>query len=1038
MMDISKWGLNNRKLIYFLVAVLVIGGIFGLQKMSKLEDPEIKIKIATVVAIYPGATAHQVELEVTDPLEKAIRTMDNLNIVDSRSTDDMALLQVELTPDTPDDEIEQYWDMLRRKVRDIAGNMPSSVRLMVKDDFNKVYGLFYAVTNDGYTQREFNDFVDLAQREITNVNGVARVEIYGKHKECINIKLDEKRMAHLGVLPVEVLMTLNGQNATVYSGYYLSGDKRIRVNIDGRYRNLQDIKDLLIQGHENDQIKLNDIADIEDGYETPVRNSMTFDGADAVGFSISAQSGSDITKVGAAVEKRLEQLQNTQIPEGITFHKVFFQSDRVKESLSAFAINLIESIIIVIAILMLTMGIRSGNLMGICLVITVMGTFLILEIQGGMVQRVSVGAFILAMGMLVDNAIVIIDGILTDLQSGKPREEALTAIGRKTAMPLLGATFIAILAFYPIYLSPDTAGVYVRDLFVVLAVSLLLSWVLALTFVPIMADRMLKKMPAKKNEELYQNIWYRMLNSCLSWALRHRLITVGGAIGLLIVSFFGYKLIPQGFFPDMSYNQLYIEYNMPEGTSSDRVAQDLKKIGDHLRQQENIDHVTTSVGGTPSRYNLVRSIAQPSLAYGELIVDYTSQKELIKDLPALQKYLTNNYPEAFVRAKRYNLMYKPFQIEVQFDGPDPAILRNLTHQAEEIMRNEPKVRLIRNNWEQPMPVLNVHYNQPVSRTIGLSRKDVGTSVLAATDGIPIGTIYDGTNAKTMYVKCTENGKPMQNISNTPIFGTSLPIQNISRDMMLDIIQGTKSQQDILEGIIRTVPLSQTADSISIDWEEPVVRRYNGQRSMRAQCDAALGVSVETARQAIAKKIEAIPLPKGYTRSWQGEYYASQQSTNYLFANYPLAVILMLAILIMLFKDYKKPAIILCSIPLLFIGVVLGFLVSGKTFGFVAIVGTLGLIGMMIKNGVVLMDEITLQISSGKEPVQALLDSSASRLRPVMMASMTTILGVIPLLTDDLFGALAITIMGGLFVGTIITLIIIPTLYALFFKIKATK
>ncbi len=1043
-MDISKWSLDNKKLIYFVVGVLMLGGLWSLYSMPKLEDPELTVKMATVITVYPGASAHTVEMEVTDPLEKAIRSAREVSDIESTSINDVSIIYVSLNTTVQNKDIEQYWDILRRKVDAASASLPSgSNKPIVIDDYGDVYGLFYAVTNDGYTERQFKEYVDLAKREVESVSGVERVTIYGQRKECVDIVLDEKRMAHLGVLPAEVLMTLNGQNATVYAGYFESGDQRVKVEVSGRYKNIDDIRKLVIQGHENDQITLANIADVVTAYEDPVRQAMSYDSNDAICFSIAAKSGTDIIKIGRSVEQKIAQLQGGRIPEGIAFNKVFFQSDRVKDSLGSFGINLIESILIVVVILMLTMGFRSGYIMGMCLVIIVLGSVLILSLFDGSIHRVSVASFVLAMGMLVDNAIVIIDGILKDLGRGVPRKQALTAIGRKTAMPLLGATIIAILAFYPIFLSPDTSGIYVRDLFIVLAVSLVLSWVVALTYVPVVAERMLKSEPKSESESESENpygsMMYRVLRSVLSWTITHRWATIASAILVLALSMYGYTTLKQGFFPDMSYDQLYVEYRMPEGTSSARVAEDLSQIESYLLSQDNIAHVTSSVGGTPSRYNLVRSVAEPSMSYGELIVDYTSKDELIASMPKLQDYLSENFPQAYARAKRYNLMYKKFQIEVKFDGADPAVLRDLTTQAEDIMRASPNVKLVRGSWEQQMPIIDIAYSQPVARELGLTRSDIGLSLMAVTDGIPVGVFNEGTSSKNIYLKTVNSeSKKINDLSAAPMFSSMPPMTQFSRDDVTGLMTGTVDTEQVLDRLLRTVPLTQIADSISVGWEDGYVLRFNGQRSMRAQCDAAYGVSVESARRSIAEKIEAIELPEGYTMQWQGEYFASLQSTRYLFANYPLAILLMIAILIMLFKDYRKPLIIICAMPLLLIGVVLGFVISGKTFGFVAIVGTLGLMGMMIKNGVVLMDEINLLIASGVEPFKALLDSTSSRFRPVMMASITTILGVIPLLSDDLFGALAVTIMGGLFVGTIITLLFIPTLYALFFNIKKQK
>ncbi len=1041
-MDISKWAFQNRNLVYFLVAVLLLGGVYSCYEMSKLEDPEVKVKLAMVVTTYPGASAHQVELEVTDVLEKKIRTMGNIDNVESYSYNDLSIIQIELLSTVKDEDVEQCWDMLRRKVSDACALLPPGASTpMVKDDFGNVYGMFYALTGDGLTDRELSDYAELIKREVSDLEGVDRVELYGTRPECINISLLQDRMANLGVKPAEVLATLNGQNKTTYTGYYENGDNRIRVTVNDKFKTVDDIGNMLIQGHDDDQLRLRDIARIEKSYEKPTRNELFYDGEQALGLLVAASSGTDIIKVGNAVAKKLEHLKENRLPAGVECHKVFYQPERVGDSLGTFVINLIESVIIVVLILMLAMGFKSGVIIGISLIVTVFGSFLFLLFAGGTMQRVSLAAFVLAMGMLVDNAIVIIDGILVDLKSGKSRMEAMTAIGKQTAMPLLGATLIAIIAFLPIYMSPDTAGVYTRDLFIVLAVSLLLSWILALIHVPLMADRRLKseKTTGEANVRVYKGRVYAYLRTALRFGLAHRWSFVFAMVGLLGLSLWGYGYMRQGFFPDMVYNQLYMEYKLPEGTNSTQVVRDLQEIEAYLKGREEITHVTISVGGTPGRYNLVRSIANPSLSYGELIVDFTSPEELVENMDEIQSYLSRAYPDAYVNLKRYNLMFKKYPIEAQFMGPDPAVLHRLADSARHIMENTPEVRLVTTDWEPQVPVLTIEYDQPAARALGLSRNDVSLSLLTATGGIPIGSFYEGIHANTIYLKClNEEGDPIEDLGNTQVF-SSLPSLNglLNEEMMVKLKAGTLSKEELVEGIMGSTPLKQISKGVDVRWEDPVVPRYNGQRSQRVQCSPVPGLETEQARLAVASQIENIPLPEGYTLCWQGEKIASTDSMKYLFKNFPLAVILMIAILIMLFKDYRKPIIIFCCIPLVFVGVVAVMLLTGKTFNFVAIVGTLGLIGMLIKNGIVLMDEITLQIGRGVEPMTALIDSSQSRLRPVMMASLTTILGMIPLLTDAMFGSLAAAIMGGLLFGTLITLLFIPVLYALFFHIKQT-
>ena len=1034
-MNISKWALNRGVLINAFVAVLIIGGLWAFTQMPKLEDPAVRVKQALVVATYPGASAHQVELELTDPIEKSIRQMPTIDHIESSSYADMTIITVELHPTVKDDELEQQWDLLRRKVENIKPSLPKGSQVMtVADDFGDVYGMFYALTGDGLSDRQLSDYAELIKREVLAIDGVTRVDIYGKRQECININLKEEKMANLGVLPTEVIQTLNGQNATSYAGYYDNGTRRIRVTVDDKFRSVEDIANMLIAGHDDDQLRIRDIADVSKGYEKVTRNAMLRDGERALGISIACSSSHDILKVGDKVEEKLGQLAE-RMPVGVEYNKVFFQPERVSDSLYTFLINLLESVVIVVVVLIFFMGFKSGVILGMSLAVIVFGSFLVLNGFDGTLQRVSLAAFILAMGMLVDNAIVIVDGILVDLRSGKPRAEALTSIGRKTAMPLLGATLIAILAFMPIFLSPDTSGVYVRDLFIVIAVSLLLSWLLALTHVPLMANRLLH--PKVSEGEAYKGKAYDMLDKVMGICLRHRLMVVGAAVVLLVGSMSCYPFLQQSFFPDMEYDQLYIEYKLPEGYNSTQVENDLEQMRKMLMQCKDVTHVTTSIGGTPSRYNLVRSIATPSLAYGELIVDFTSPETLVEHLDSMQRTLNDRFPDAYIKIKRYNLMYKKYPIEICFNGPDPQVLHQLTDSAMAIVRNSDKVCLPTSDWEPQVPVLTVDYNQQAARTSGLSRGDVALSLMSYTDGIPVGTFYDGIHPENIYVKChTDKGEEVENLDRVNVFGMMPNVGNVfNRSTVQKLMSGRLDKDDVIRQVTSTTPLSQVSKGIDIRWEEPVVVRYNGQRQQRLQCSPASGVSTESARQSIAKTIESISLPEGYSLSWEGEYKASTQSKQYLFKGFPLSVVMMLLILIMLFNDFRRPAIIFSCIPLVVVGVFPSVLLSGKDFGFVAIVGILGLIGMMIKNGIVLIDEISLQISQGKPLDRALIDSSKSRLLPVMMASLTTILGMIPLISDSLFGSLAVTIMGGLAAGTIIILIFIPVLYSLMYKSK---
>lgn len=1028
--DFSRWALKNQKLVALFIAILSLGGLLAYYVMPKLEDPEIVVRQAVVVGIYPGASSHQVELEMTDLLEKSISKTGDISFIQSYSYADMCYILVTLNPEVPADEIQQKWMLMRNRLAETQ--LPSGSRYLVKDDFGDVSGMFYALTGDGMNPQELESYAEMMKRELQAIDDVEHVDIYGKLPRCINVSLQQNKLAYLGVLPAEVIATLDGQNANVYSGSFRSGGRRIRVCVDGRYQTPDDIKELIIQGHQEDQIKLGDIAEITLDEEKTIREEMMYDGQHALGISIAASSGTDIVKVGHEVTEKMKEIEATRLPAGVKCEKIFYQPERVSSALGTFLLNLIESIVLVIVLLIFCMNFRSGLILGITLAITVLGTILVLYYFDGTLQRVSLASFVLAMGMLVDNSIVIVDGILVDSHAGKSHLEALTAIGRKTAMPLLGATLIAILAFMPIYLSPDVTGLYVRDMFIVLAISLLLSWVLALMFVPILAKRWLVTKEERKPQDLYNSRWHRWLSDTLDKALNHRKQTMAVMLLLLLVATAGYKLMPQGLFPDMEYDQLYIEYQLPEGNDTRQVKSDLESMRKKLMAKDYITHVTTSVGATPCRYNLVRSVALPSLAYGELIVDFKNARSLDKHVDELQEELSADYPDAYVKVKRYNLMFMRYPIELRFLGSDPAVLHQLADTAMAIVRNAGVMTPVTSDWMPRYPTLHVPYNQSNAREKGITRTDVGMSLMSATDGLPVGTFHSGTEKNNIYINITDGkGNPQTNLDDATIFSLLPNINSlIDKEQLMNAMK--KGQ---MPEINKTSQLSELSDGIQVEWEEPVIPRYNGKRVQTIEGAPAPGYCIEEARQILEKEIEKLQLPEGYEIQWGGEKKAADMSMENLFSNYPLAILLMFAILIWLFRSYRTSLLLFCCIPFVFVGIIPAMLLSGQNFGFVAIVGVLGLVGMMLKNGIVLIDEMQLQLKSGKDRRQALIDASLSRLRPVTMASLTTVLGMVPLLFDDMFCSMAAAIMGGLIAGTVIVLIIIPVLYSLFYKLK---
>ncbi len=1036
-MHISELVFRRKPIFYFLLFSIVIGGVLAFNSISKLEDPEIVIMQARIITVYPGASAHEVELQVTDVLEKELSALNDINLILSQSEDNISSILVELDMTVPQGEIQQRWEFMRRKVESAIPALPAGAMTpVVFDDFGDVYGMFYAMTADGYSYEEMNRYAGFIKREILEVKGVNRVHLFGSQTPVADIILPVETMGQLGVFPIQIMAAINGQNQMVYPGVLRTGDYLVRVGVSDKITDIEDLKNIVIKSIHGDLFTLGDIAVIEKGYSQPLRNTMFVNNRKAMAIAVSMESGENIIAVGDRVEKRMAELQSG-LPAGIDFEKVFFQPDKVKDAVHGFMWNLMASVAIVMVVLMITMGLRSGIIIGAGLVLTVLATFPILLLFDGTLQRISLGAFIVAMGMLVDNAIVVIDGILVDLRGGLDRTQALTRSAKRTGMPLLGATLIAATAFLPVYLSKDAAGTYARDLFVVLCISLLVSWLLALTLVPVFSGKMLWSKSGKKNRGFDGNL-HKAVQKPLSFLINHKLATIGVATLLMAIAGLNVRNIRNAFFPDFNYDQVYIEYILPDGTSPDRINQDLKEITGHLLSLKEVQMVVSSQGMTPARYCLVRAIGEGGDHYGELIVNFENYRTMVRMKPVLEEFLHDHYPDAYIRIRKYNLSIKASHtVEVEFRGPDPAVLKQLSEEARAIMRENPYTDkyTICDDWNLTGKSLTAIYNQTLASRAGVTRSDVSNALLAATSGIPLGKYYDGQTAWSIQLKTSQNdGSIPPDLSDIPVWSMLPNTGNVEQSDIADLLLGTGTIEELTKKVIRPVPLSAVTDGTKLNWGETLVRRVNGQRAIQAQCDPIEGISPSKVRKSMMKEIEALDLPEGYSYQWVGEYELQHIALKNIFSYLPVSIMLIILILILLFNDFRKPLIILIIIPLTAIGIVPGLILTGSQFTFMAIVGAIGLLGMLIKNSIVLLDEIEKQIREGIPRYTALVNATLLRTRPVIMASLTTILGMIPLFADPMYSSMAVTIVSGLLIGTIITLIFVPVLYAFIFRI----
>ena len=1040
---ITEFFVRQPMLFWSAVVAVLIAGVLSFLQMPKLEDPAVAVKQASVAVIYPGASAHEVELKAAQVLEDQLRSLPDVKEIRTECQQGMALLTVEFEMTVLNSELEQHFDLLRRRVNDAAIFLPSECYApIVVDDMMDVYGIFYAlVCDEGYSYPEMERYAKLIRRELLKVPGVKRINVVGARQEVINIRLSKELLARNGLVPTQIMLNLQQAGKTVNAGKYENGDQRINLSVTGALEDEQSISNLLIKTAEGKIVRLGDIATVKREYQEPQTNGFFVNGKPAVAICLTMQDGVVVPDVGKAVDKRLAEVMQERIPVGMNMEKIFFQPDKVSDAISGFMVNLLESVLIVILVLMLAMGFRSGLIIGFGLALTIAVSFPILLLIGSTLQRISLGAFIVAMGMLVDNAIVIMDGILIDKQRGLGPKTYLYRIGNNTAMPLLGATIIAISTFLAAYMSPDSVGEYCRDLFLVFCISLFISWALALVQVPVCAKQWLSPRDEKKTSNAYDSKMHRLVRKIITTLLGYKTATVCVAVALLALSGWGMMNVKNLFFPDFDYAQFIVEYELPTQTSPDHVRHDLLEMSEGLLKNPKVDRVAATMGNAPAHYCLVRPMNAGGENYGELMVDCHDFKTVNEVIAQVRDSLRQQYPDAYIRFRHYNFsIATSHPVEVQFMGPDPAVLRQLEQQAEDVMRKSQYVDpySISSNWKPKDKVLVADYARQHALRAGIERGNVADALRAATDGLPVGVLHDGDKQIVVQMQIRdEQGGKIKDLNDIPVW--SMANVNIDPDALSGLATGATSTSDLSEKMFRSSPLSNVASDIALAWDEPFIYRVNGERCIEAQCDPNTDLfqgTVASVMSDIRADIEAIPLPEGYSLVWAGEGKTSDLATKLLMKYTPVTVLIILTTLLLLFRNWKEVGVVVLCIPFVICGIAPSLLLFRQPFTFMAIIGLMGLVGMMVKNAIVLVDEINrLYKEERRSAYDSVVTATVSRVRPVIMASATTILGMAPLLGDPMYGSMAICIMSGLAIGTLITLVLLPVFYAAFFKVQ---
>ena len=1013
-MNIPKYSLENQKIIYFFLAVMLIGGIYSFFKLPKKEDSPFVIKQAVLVTQYPGATPQEVEKLVTEPIEREIQAMSDVFQIKSESYFGMSKISIELQPTLSPDYMPVKWDELRRKVANIQPRLPSGASsISVSDDFGDVFGIYYALTADeGYTYDDLRNWAQKIKTELSPVPGVQKVYQFGEQTQVVNVKISIPKLANLGIDPNAIQQVMQTQNLLVNTGDINTGNYQLRLRAEGTYKDIQDIRDQLIVTKSGGEVRLGDIATVERGYMDPPSNLMRVDGKRAIGIGVATGSKDDVVAVGNAVADHLAEMEQL-FPVGMDLKTIYPENKIADEANNGFILNLIESLLIVIVIIFIVMGSRAGMLVGSSLLFSVGGTLLIMLIWGVGLNRTSLAAFIIAMGMLVDNAIVVTDNAQVGIKRGLSRYQALIDGATKPQWALLGATFIAVCSFLPMYLAPASVAEIVKPLFIVLAVSLGLSWVLALTQTTTFGNFILKEAKPGESKDPYDTKLYHKFESVLGRLIKRRYVTISTVVATLFLSLFVMSIMPQSFFPIMSKPYFRADLIFPEGYSIYDVETNVKKIEEeYLSKNENIKSYSFTLGGSPVRYYLASSSIGPKPNFANVLIETQDPEDAQAEEGKFYDYMVANYPNILTRSALFALSPVPdAAIEIGFIGDNVDTLVALTQRAQEIARNYDQVMEVRNSWGNKVPVWKPLYSQEKGLRLGITRQQVAYSLRSATNGVPLGEYREGDVFMPILLKDADKDSiSLNDIKTLPVYSA--------------------------KG--RSVKVEQVIDDFSLDYEFNVVRRFNREPCMLMQCEPKRGANTMAAFSHLWKEVqEKIQVPEGYKMTYFGEQSEQDKGNKAIAANIPLMFGLIYVTLLFLFpKYYRKPVLIMAMLPLIFIGVVLGLLVFGKSLDFFAMLGLLGLIGMNIKNAIVLVDEIGLQLNAGLSPVNAVIEATKTRIVPVTMASGTTILGMLPLLGDAMFAGMAATIMGGLFVSTILTIFVLPVTYCVFFKIKS--
>ncbi|WP_220750411.1 MULTISPECIES: efflux RND transporter permease subunit [Jannaschia] len=987
---------------WLLILFALFGGAFGYMAVGKLEDPTFTLKSALVITPYPGATAAEVATEVSEVLETEIQQMDEVKKITSRNAPGLSVIEVEAKDRYDGGDLPQVWDDLRDRVQNASGRLPAgALPPSVNDDFGDVYGLYYAVSAPGYSDADIHEIATFLRREVLAVNGVANAEILGLPEEAIFVDLDNRVLAQAGIAPDSILNAIATATDVVPTGTATVSDRQQRIAPPIADDSLSDIAAIPF-GIDSGIVNLRDLAEVSRQRVDDPSHIIRHNGVEAFTLGVAGLQSLNIVTVGDRIEAKLADAME-RLPVGVTVEPVYQQHRVVDEASTGFLTSLGLSVAVVIAVLALFMGLRAAAVVGLSLLLTVTATFFAMYLFDIKVERISLGALIIAMGMLVDNAIVVAEAMQQRMRRGDTASDAAEEAVGRTGIPLFGATVIGIMAFAGIGLSPDASGEFLFSLFAVIGLSLMLSWLFAVTVTPLLASYIFQRGGLAEGEDAYGGRLFGAYRWLVRGALRVRWLVIVALIGTTVACVGLMGGVKQQFFPPATTPLFYLELKAAQGTAIDATAEQMTVLEDWLLARDDVEAVTTSVGRGLTRFILTYEPEAPEPSYGELVIRAAS----IEAIPALRAdldlFAARALPQSQVTTKR--IIYGPpvpADIEARFSGPDANVLRDLAQQAQAILRDVPELHTETTDWHQREVVTRPIYAEDRALAAGIQRADVATAIALVTDGVPAGTYRERERQIDIIVRADQAG---------------------------DGAEGVLLDQPVWSPAAQTyVPLAQAIDGFEVLSRDTLIERRNRVPTITVQANVIDGLTPPQVFGTVRPLIEAIDLPQGYSLAWGGEFESAGEAQASLGKQMPLSFGIMLLITILLFGKLRQTAVIWTIVPMAVNGVAIGLTVTGLPFSFTALLGLLSLSGMLIKNAIVLVEEIDAQKADGLPQSKAVIEASTSRLRPVVLAAATTILGMVPLLGDSFFAAMAVTIMGGLAFATVLTLLGVPVLY----------